>query len=36
MPAEKYILHDRAAWLAARQNHIGGCRSMCWEEPAQG
>jgi predicted phage-related endonuclease len=24
MPAEKYILPDRAAWLAARKNHIGG------------
>lgn len=24
MPAEKYILPDRAAWLDARKNHIGG------------
>ena len=24
MPAEKYILPDRIAWLAARKNHIGG------------
>ncbi len=24
MSAEKYILPDRAAWLAARKNHIGG------------
>ena len=24
MPTEKYILPDRAAWLAARKNHIGG------------
>lgn len=24
MPAEKYMLPDRAAWLAARKNHIGG------------
>lgn len=24
MPAEKYILPNRAAWLAARKNHIGG------------
>lgn len=24
MPAEKYILPDRSAWLDARKNHIGG------------
>ena len=24
MPTEKYILPDRAAWLDARKNHIGG------------
>lgn len=24
MPAEKYILPDRIAWLEARKNHIGG------------
>lgn len=24
MPAEKYILPDRTAWLEARKNHIGG------------
>ena len=36
MPAEKYILPDRAAWLAARKNHIGGSdAAACWEEPAQ-
>ena len=38
MSAEKYILPDRAAWIDVKKEPHWriGCRSMCWEEPAQG